>query len=109
MSIARRYEILRGVVPSSRANIPVPERPVMVCVLLDENLLSKYRVLSHGRAVFIEDRGHDWHWSEGCIRYTSVFGGAGNPRDIVLVYEEVDGFDSKPLFDPETGEKLCSD
>jgi len=60
----------------------VPERPDELWLLIH----GRHRVplaLVHRRDGFLEDQGHDWHWSNGQLFYH----GAGDPPCwVVLVY-----------------------
>jgi hypothetical protein len=84
--IAKRYEILRGVKVGGTAKdaMPLPEQPVRVATLIDEQAFLEGGELVHNKTVFLEDRHHDWDWRAGQFwYYTRV----ALEADVVVVYE----------------------
>lgn len=101
---ATDYEILRGVKPSGRINIPLARQPVRVATLIDEHAFIRDQFLVHHRTVFLEDRIHDWDWSDGQFRYYTR---VADVADILVVYAFED---VQPVvrFDPMSGNALHS-
>ena len=83
-TVAKRYVILRNVVRDNLALIALPEEPEMVMRLLDEErFLQSGAELLHRGTVFIDDRLHDWQWSNGNLRY---YGPHDGEISILVVY-----------------------
>lgn len=81
---ADEYIILRDVEANGRIRIPLERKPIRVATLLNEEaFILSGGVLLHNQNVFLEDRIHDWDWSDGKFSYyTRIF-----PRaDVLLVY-----------------------
>lgn len=92
---ATKYEILRGVSPTSLT--PCTEQPIStskpkrVVFLLDEKkLLETGGLMTHHDTVFYEDSSHDWDWRNGKFYYYGHAMGHEDVGDIVLVYEETE-------------------
>lgn len=86
--VATRYEILKGVrVTSFAVAAKLPEKPHRVAVLLNPEEFAKTSVMSHGRNVFIDERLHDWDWSNGDFKYYSHAVEVDGVVDVVVVYE----------------------
>lgn len=107
---ALRYEILRNITASCRLSVPLAEKPVRVATLLNESLFLEDQVMTHLCSVFLEDRTHDWCWSdasgEGRFRYYSRIAEAA---DVLVVYEIDDKYVPSPaphMFCTETGRQL---
>lgn len=83
----KRYEILRGVENSHTSKTPVPEQPIQVWTLLDEEEFNRIGLV-HWRTAFIEDVLHDWSWGNGILRFYGHSGAPGEKHDLVLVYEK---------------------
>lgn len=87
MLFATDYEILRGLTASSQIRIPLTRKPVRVATLLDEaDLTQRGGELVHQKNVFLDDRGHDWHWDRGIFTYYSHIVRVGDKADVVVVY-----------------------
>lgn len=79
-----RFEILRDVEATGRKALPLPERPVRVATIIDESHFLETKIMKHNMNVFLEDRVHDWDWSEGKLwYYTRV----AERADVLIVYE----------------------
>lgn len=107
---ALRYEILRNVTSNCRLSLPLAEKPVRVATLLNEALFLEDQVMTHLRSVFLEDRTHDWEFSdasgEGRFRYYSRI---AESADVLIVYEIDDKYTpppAPPKFCTETGRPL---
>lgn len=83
---AKRYEILLKVkVGGLRENaVSLAECPVRVATLIDEQAFLASGELVHNSNVFLEDRHHDWQWSNGQFFYYSR---VTTEADVVVVYE----------------------
>lgn len=102
---ATDFEILRGVKPGRRhAPTPLAREPLRVALLINEALFAKEHALEHGVTVMLEDRMHDWDWSNGLFRYSSTLTDCG---DLVIVYAEEEPV-GPARFDPFTGKPLAS-
>jgi hypothetical protein len=90
MKRAVRYEILRGVSPTSLepTQVQPSDIPVRVAALLDEKrLLETDGLMEHLRSVFIEDAFHDWMMRGGRFYYFGHAMGPEDVGDIVVVFE----------------------
>lgn len=86
VTIASRYDILRGVVSDNKSQIPLTEKPIMVMRLLNEDeFIRTGGIISHGKTVSIHDFGHDWDWGNGFLR---SFACGGDTVDLVVCYEK---------------------
>ena len=83
---AKDYEILRGVQANGRIKLPLARQPVRVATLIDEEEFLKDKLLVHNRTVFLEDRFHDWDYSQGQFTYYSR---VAQVADVLVVYELV--------------------
>lgn len=99
---ATDFEILRGVKANSRAQIPLARQPARVATLLDESAFACDHLIIHRRTVFLEDRIHDWDWTDGWFRYYSR---VDEEADVLIVYACED-VQPAPRFDPMTGKAL---
>lgn len=91
MKLATKYEILRGVSPTS--HIPCvtqpSAKPLRIAYLIDEaEFIRSGGKLHHHASVFLEDSMHDWMWREGKFYYFGHAMGIGEVGDIVVVFEE---------------------
>lgn len=81
---ALRYEILRGVEANGRKSVPLAEKPVRVATIIDEKDFLLSGEMKHNQNVFLEDRVHDWSWTDGKFSYYSRVAARA---DVVVVYE----------------------
>ena len=91
MKRATKYEILRGVGPTSRVPcVAQPSgRPVRIAYLIDEKRFTETGgLLEHNRSVFLEDSVHDWMMRDGALYYFGHAMGIEDRGDIVAVMEE---------------------
>jgi len=91
MKRATRYEILRGVSPTSRKPCVVQpsEKPLRVAYLIDEAaFVASGGLLAHHKTVFLEDANHDWMMHNGQFYYFGHAMGIEDVGDIVLVMEQ---------------------
>ncbi len=87
MLVATEYEILRGVPVSGLKKTRLERKPIRVATIIDEDeFVRSGGVLAHNRSVFLEDRIHDWDWSDGWLRYYTRV--AEDAADIVVVFAE---------------------
>jgi hypothetical protein len=77
-----RSKIVRRV--NEKSDIPLPEKPLMVGVLLGGEFLNT-KVFKHGVTVFVEHELHDWVWKDGVLKYAGRQ--SRGPRDLAIVYE----------------------
>lgn len=88
MLIAKDYEILRGVKASGAIKIPLAREPKRVATLINEGKLkASGGELDHLESVFLDDRFHDWNWSNGFLTYCSHAVRVNDVADVVVVYE----------------------
>lgn len=90
---ATKYEILRGVSPTSRKPCIVQPsaKPIRVVFLLNEQKLRETGgLMVHHDTVFFEDSTHDWDWRNGQFYYYGHAMGMEDVGDIVAVLEEED-------------------
>lgn len=81
---AIRYEIIRNWPVSGLVGREVPEKPLKVATLMNEEaFLATGGELIHNQTVFLEDQFHYWQWKEGRLYYYSRVCEVG---DVVLVY-----------------------
>ena len=102
---ATRFEILRGLTQTlgkPSPSIPLAEKPLRVCTLINEAAFNEDHHLVHNETVFFEDFIHDWNWQDGKFRYYTRI---SDNSDVVIVYEE-ERVTPKMNFDPMTGAKL---
>lgn len=99
---ALRYEILRGVQANGRISIPLKEKPVRVATIIDEKAFTDEQYLIHNKTVFLEDRIHDWDWSDGKFRYYTR---VAEKADVLVVYEQAHVVPADK-FDAMTGKPL---
>ncbi|AQT06517.1 hypothetical protein [Acetobacter persici] len=107
------YEILRDVPVNGRVSTPLARCPARVCTILNEKrLVESGNLLVHNQTVFLEDKVHDWNWTDGKFRfYTRVAEGVA---DVLVAYavETVVPADEEIMalsprnFDPMTGKRL---
>lgn len=104
-TIATRYEILRDLTPDSLKKIDVAEEPLRVVTLMNEaRFLERGGALIHQSTVFFDDRGHDWQWENGKLRYFA----RATVCDVLVVYEEqVVEREPEMNFCPHCGVKLA--
>lgn len=84
--IPKRYTILRQVVNDYKVAAEMPEKPVQVWTLIDEEKFNQIG-LKHWESAFMEDRGHDWDWQEGRFRFYGHSGARGEIHDLIIVFE----------------------
>ena len=90
MKRATRYEILRGVSPTSRTPcIAQPSsKPVRIAFLIDEaQFVASGGLLEHHKTIFLEDALHDWMVKDGKFYYYGHAMGVEETGDIVAVLE----------------------
>lgn len=90
---ATKYEILRGVSPTSlKPCIVQPTgKPLRVAFLLNEKkLVETGGLLKHHDTVFFEDSNHDWDWRRGQFYYYGHAMSLEDVGDIVAVMAEED-------------------
>ena len=105
---ATKYEILRGVSPTSRAPCKVQPsgKPIRVAFLLNEQkFVESGGLIAHHDTLFLEDSGHDFDWRSGVFYYYGHAMGIDEIGDIVVVLAEEDR-EATARFDPETGKPL---
>jgi hypothetical protein len=88
---ALRYEILRGVSPTSRKPcIAQPSgKPIRVAFLMDESrFLRSDGLMEHHKSVFLEDYVHDWDYRDGAFYYYGRAMDLEDVCDIVVVFEQ---------------------
>ncbi|MFK4706117.1 hypothetical protein ABIC83_002956 [Roseateles asaccharophilus] len=88
---ATRYQILRGVSPTSRKPCIVQptEKPVRVAYLLDEKaFVDSGGIMEHHKTVFLEDAVHDWHMEKGVFYYYGRAMDVDDSGDILVVFEQ---------------------
>lgn len=93
MKHATKYQILRGVSPTSGAPcIAQPTaKPVRVAYLLnEEKFVATGGLIKHQDTVFLEDSMHDWHWTDGKFYYYGHAMGLEDVGDIVAIFETED-------------------
>lgn len=79
------FEILRGVESNGLLRVPLKRQPVRVATMINEALFEESgHEMWHNRTVFLEDRYHDWDWSDGRLRYYSR---VAEKADVLVVYE----------------------
>lgn len=83
MRKAKDFEVLRSIKPSGIQKIPMPRKPLCVATLIDEVLFNSGHYLAHNKTVFLEDRYHDWDWSDGQFTYYTR---VTDLADVVVVY-----------------------
>lgn len=96
------FEILRGMKANGLIRVPLERQPVHVATLLDEDAFNVGFYLVHRKTVFLEDRFHDWDWSDGTLRYYTR---VADVADVLVVYK-IDDVVPVARFDPMTGEPL---
>lgn len=85
---ATRYEILRGVSPTSlKPCIAQPSaKPVRIAYLLNEaKLVETGGLIAHQDTLFLEDSMHDWFWRNDQFYYFGHAMGADDVGDIVAI------------------------
>lgn len=88
---ATKYEILRGVSPTSRTPCAAQPsaKPIRVGFLLNESkFVSSGGLIAHHHTVFLEDKGHDWDWRNGALYYYGHAMGLEDVGNIVAVLDE---------------------
>lgn len=95
------FEILRNVVGGS--TVALAREPIRVATLIHEADFMKEHLLVHHKTVFLEDRMHDWDWSNGKLRYYSRVAGLAS---VLVVYAE-ESVEMPAKFDPMTGAPLA--
>lgn len=101
MLIATEYTILRGVTPG-QGDIAVEREPIRVGTMMNEVLFeSSGHEIRQFRTVFLEERMHDWSWSDGRFRYHT---GSREVSDVLLVFAE-----KEILFCIQCGAKKSDD
>lgn len=90
MLVASQYQIVRGARADSKKVYAFDREPLRVAILIDEPLFSAMGdALVEGRTVYLQDRLHDWDWSDNAFRY---YGRQGEKMNLLLVFsEEEDG------------------
>jgi hypothetical protein len=83
----KRFEILRQVENGSKTPILLPESPVQVWTLLNEEKFNEVGLVHHFSG-FIEDSMHDWHWINGKFFFHGHSSGRGDKQDLVIIYEK---------------------
>ncbi len=81
---AKDFEILRGLAANEQVKVALPRQPIRVATLIDEALFLETKLLVHNQTVFLEDRIHDWRWTDGVFRYYTR---VADSADVVVVYE----------------------
>lgn len=105
---ATKYEILRGVSPTSRTpcKIQPSAKPIRVAFLLDERkFVDSGGLISHHDTLFLEDTVHDWDWHNGVFYYYGHAMGVEEVGDIVVVLTE-EYREGVARFDAMTGKPL---
>ena len=82
--VAKQFQILRNVEANARIAIPCAQEPKCVATLINEPEFSLAHEIEHNKSVFLEDRNHDWSWTEGELRYYSR---VAQVADVLLVFE----------------------
>lgn len=93
MKYAKRYEILRGISPTSRlpALQQPSEKPIRIAFMLDEEKFIRLNgMMHHHHTVFLEDSMHDWMWRNGKFYYFGHAMGIEDVGDILVVFEEIE-------------------
>lgn len=107
---ALRFDILRNVQVGTRHPVPLAEKPVRVALLLNEAAFMAEQLMVHHQTVFLDDRHHDWDWSDasgaGHFRYFSHAAGPGEVVDVVVAYEVDRHYERPHRFDMMTGKPL---
>lgn len=85
VTVATRYVIMRGLKTSCTIVHSVPEEPIRVVTIRNEELFLATGEMTHHASVFFEDRLHDWQWNNGKFRY---FARQNDDAVVALVYEE---------------------
>lgn len=94
---ATKYEVLRGVSPTSRkpCNSQPSAKPVRVAFILNEKkFVETGGLIAHHDTVFLEDSSHDWAWRNGQFYYYGHAMGVEDVGDIVAVLAEEDRADA---------------
>lgn len=85
--IALDFEILRNIKSSGLIKIPMARKPVRVATLINESeFVARGHKLTHHSSVFLEDRFHDWNWTDGFFIYCAHSVEVGGFADVVVVY-----------------------
>jgi hypothetical protein len=83
--VPQRYTVLREFENSSRNTFPLPEKPLQVWTLIDEEKFLQLGLV-HNVSAFIEDSVHDWDWEDGKFRFYGHSSAKGEKVDLVLVW-----------------------
>lgn len=96
---ATKYEILRGVSPTSRkpCSAQPSAKPVRVAFLLNEKkFVESGGLVKHHDTLFLEDSSHDWDWRQGVFFYYGHAMGAEDVGDIVAILSQEELPESHP-------------
>lgn len=105
---ATKYEILRGVSPTSLTPCKVQPsaNPVRVAFILNEQkFIESGGLIAHHDTLFLEDFFHDWDWRNGKFYYYGHAMGIKETGDIAVILQEEDR-ESVAKFDVTTGKPL---
>lgn len=88
---ATDYEILHGIAadPARPCCVQPREKPHRIAILINEARFRNEPALLHSETVWMEERGHDWEFSNGHLFYYGHALRPGQLTNLLAVYQEV--------------------